>query len=672
MRIARFLVLAALLVGSAAVFGAAKSSYQLIEDAYTAGEFDSEQRLVYLLQSVRDQAALPQEFQAVAPEVEKSATEIFLEVQLNWEQFSEETQALMLPLLSRPTATHTYDTPSGNFKLHYNITGTHAVSTTDVNPNNGIPDYIDWLADYADSAYRAEVTNLGHLPPPSDFSNGGDSKYDIYIENMPYYGYTQPEGPGDRAWGDYYSYLSVENNFIGFPSNDDPDGNQKGAMKVTVAHEFYHAIQMGYEVSFGNDTWYMEISSTWMEEWVFPFTNDNYNYFSDWFNYPYYSLHSTSGLHAYGAFVWNKYLEERFGGSVIQEIWANTISSTPYNDLSSVIAAHSSTLEDEFATFCQWNFITGSRDDGLHFEDAADYPSIAIEKSHAAFPVNGQTPNSSHRPDAMACNFIRFYLPAGEGTFTIFYNGDDSTPWRVKILKYDNSVGDSYYEDEMTVDGNGDGSYVVNDPEDWTQIIMIPVNVSQTLNDRNYTYGAQWEPWTGYDVDINRLDDDSVYSATWAISKFEVVNTGEQPDDFNLEGGDVLGWTVTVAPSSVSLGVGEADTVSLNAYCAPGTNEGVLNWVYLSATASSALAVTDEDSCSIEVFVQRGDADNDGLINITDAVYLINYIFSSGPAPEPMVLAGDADCNDLTNISDAVAIIDFIFNSGSPPPCNVL
>ncbi|MFH2054983.1 MAG: MXAN_6640 family putative metalloprotease, partial [bacterium] len=311
MKLARYLLPATLLLVCSATYGAAKSSHQLIEDAYQAGEFGSEQRLIYLVESVRAQEALPQEFRSEVKEIEKSATEIFFEVKSEWDRLSRETQALLLPLLARPSATHTYDSPSGMFKIHYNITGTDAVSTTDVNPNNGIPDYIDWLADYADSAYRAEVTNLGHLAPPGDFSSGGDSRYDVYTEDMPYYGYTQPEGAGDRAWNDYYSYISLENNFSGFPANDDPDGDQKGAMKVTMAHEYYHAIQLGYEVNMGSDVWFMEISSTWMEEWVFPFTNDNYNYFSDWFNYPYYSLHSTSGLHPYGAFVWAKYLEER-------------------------------------------------------------------------------------------------------------------------------------------------------------------------------------------------------------------------------------------------------------------------------------------------------------------------------------------------------------------------
>ena len=62
-----------------------------------------------------------------------------------------------------------------------------------------------------------------------------------------------------------------------------------------------------------------------------------------------------------------------------------------------------------------------------------------------------------------------------------------------------------------------------------------------------------------------------------------------------------------------------------------------------------------------------GDANSDGSVNISDAVYLIAYIFSGGPAPEPP-LSGDANCNSTVNISDAVYLIAYIF-SGGPAPC---
>jgi hypothetical protein len=65
-------------------------------------------------------------------------------------------------------------------------------------------------------------------------------------------------------------------------------------------------------------------------------------------------------------------------------------------------------------------------------------------------------------------------------------------------------------------------------------------------------------------------------------------------------------------------------------------------------------------------FYLPGDADANGLVNISDAVFLVSYIFTGGSAPNP-VIAGDANCDHMVNISDAIYLIAFIFGDGSPP-----
>lgn len=62
-----------------------------------------------------------------------------------------------------------------------------------------------------------------------------------------------------------------------------------------------------------------------------------------------------------------------------------------------------------------------------------------------------------------------------------------------------------------------------------------------------------------------------------------------------------------------------------------------------------------------------GDADGNGVIRISDVVYLINYIFAQGPAPMPVEI-GDVDCSGSITISDVVYIVAYIFSSG-PAPC---
>lgn len=64
-----------------------------------------------------------------------------------------------------------------------------------------------------------------------------------------------------------------------------------------------------------------------------------------------------------------------------------------------------------------------------------------------------------------------------------------------------------------------------------------------------------------------------------------------------------------------------------------------------------------------------GDANGDQMINIGDAVFLINYIFNSGAAPQPEQ-AGDSNCDATVNVGDAVYLINHIFNGGPAPGCN--
>ncbi|MEZ5359331.1 MAG: C10 family peptidase [Candidatus Zixiibacteriota bacterium] len=64
-----------------------------------------------------------------------------------------------------------------------------------------------------------------------------------------------------------------------------------------------------------------------------------------------------------------------------------------------------------------------------------------------------------------------------------------------------------------------------------------------------------------------------------------------------------------------------------------------------------------------------GDANGDQTVNVGDAVYLINFIFNSGPAPNPLI-AGDANCDSTVNVGDAVYLITYIFRNGPPPGCN--
>jgi hypothetical protein len=69
-----------------------------------------------------------------------------------------------------------------------------------------------------------------------------------------------------------------------------------------------------------------------------------------------------------------------------------------------------------------------------------------------------------------------------------------------------------------------------------------------------------------------------------------------------------------------------------------------------------------------EVLFSCGDADGGGTVNIADAVYLVNYIFGDGAAPNPMA-TGDTDCDGTVDIADVVYLVNYIF-AGGPEPCD--
>jgi hypothetical protein len=63
---------------------------------------------------------------------------------------------------------------------------------------------------------------------------------------------------------------------------------------------------------------------------------------------------------------------------------------------------------------------------------------------------------------------------------------------------------------------------------------------------------------------------------------------------------------------------------------------------------------------------EPGDANGDGNVNVSDAVYVLAYVFAAGPVPEPYSSA-DTDCNRVVNVSDTVFLINYVFGEGQPP-----
>lgn len=66
--------------------------------------------------------------------------------------------------------------------------------------------------------------------------------------------------------------------------------------------------------------------------------------------------------------------------------------------------------------------------------------------------------------------------------------------------------------------------------------------------------------------------------------------------------------------------------------------------------------------------IHAGDANNDGLVNIGDAVYVVSYVFRGGPVPICLQEA-DANADKKINIGDAVYLVNWLFRTGQAPIC---
>ena len=226
---------------------------------------------------------------------------------------------------------------NGLFRFHYTKSGYHAVDETDLNENN-VPDYIDSMATIFGEVSQKLHNEMGYLKPPGDGyysatrDKGGSAHYDVYVRNLfaRYYGYVQPEeyaqGKGDneqsnsvREVNAFTSYMTMRNNYRSFPLP------QMENIKVTAAHEYFHAIQFGYDG--WEKQWLLEASAVWIEEELYDEINDCYQYMKKWFESPHQALDET-GYHSYGSFIFFEYIEQHMGGNkMIRQIMEASVQS---------------------------------------------------------------------------------------------------------------------------------------------------------------------------------------------------------------------------------------------------------------------------------------------------------------------------------------------------------
>ena len=120
----------------------------------------------------------------------------------------------------------------------------------------------------------------------------------------------------------------------------------------------------------------------------------------------------------------------------------------------------------------------------------------------------------------------------------------------------------------------------------------------------------------------------------------------------------------------------EGDIAWVIRYNGPGNGDDCPNALAIDdsgnvyVTGSNIVSGTVADYATIK-YVQflSGDVNKDGLVDVGDVVYLINYLFKNGPSPIPILHAGDANCDEIVDVGDVIYLINFLFKDGTAPSC---
>ena len=281
--------------------------------------------------------------------------------------------------------TDTYSvSPSGNFYIHYDFEGSDAPNQID-NNDNGIPDYVDQVgiaADYSDSIL-VNILNFSPIEIHDD-----DQKYDIYIQDMGqgYYGVNNLDSDslGNHTGS---SYIKIDNEY------EEGEYYTTGieAMKITVAHEYFHAIQRSYRLEFNTQTLFLyEMSSTWVEDVIYPDIDDYIDdgWLLSFFNNPEQNISSTDG---YSIALYAHYLttaiegENNLESSIIKQIWEqfSTVNNAPSSINTVLVNNYSTTFINTWLEFCTRNLYNGyynnMDNDFYYYEDQINTMPITID-----------------------------------------------------------------------------------------------------------------------------------------------------------------------------------------------------------------------------------------------------------------------------------------------------
>ncbi len=420
----------------------------------------------------------------------------------------------------------------------------------------GVPDRVEQVAQYAETSWDEQIGDLG-MPSPLDDQ---DTVYVILDDRNMYL------TPGSLG------VTSV------FPNGDiymavDPTLSQD-LMKVTVAHEFMHVIQFGYQgyfVGYDQDINFAESIAVWAEEYVYDEVNDYLGYLQYYFDDPDYSVFTgiipEGSLFEYGLAIWPIFVTEYFGDDgLIEDITDEYFSSEPdvwdfYDAYEAVIDDEGEDLRDVYQEFALWNYVWS------YYDEGEDYPWVAIHAQHAAYeyPLSHESVDQADWPALFGTNYVQFEISSDMW-------GDDFKVTLAKLADIDLGVtlmpesDDTYYVSEAVTTiieaGHEEATITIPIYEDDTVMTLILTPLSSDprgIEDEEEAFEVSYECL--YSVEVGDFlaegDDAAIEMSEEAVVDAE-VDGGKEGD---MAGENITG-EVGDAPEFDDLTVSEVDLTS--------------------------------------------------------------------------------------------------------------
>ena len=318
-----------------------------------------------------------------------------------------------------------YPSPGGHFRVWYVTGSADAVQPGDAAPADGVPDFVAEVAERADRTWASAVDERGFRPPLDDSvyhdtpDFGGDSRYDIYLENISDAdGYRVAEACTSAPdW--CAGYFVMENDFTGFGYPSDSIG-----IRILTSHELFHALQDAYDAD--QDRKWTEGTAVWNQEETFPEQDDFEGFLSYFLDKPDRPFDRPGGgiadLYPYGAALWPQFQTERFGPDAVREVWEaceDTDGSNPdfLEAADEVLGGrYGSTLPEAWVEFSLWNLRTGPRADPARaYRDAGSWPSVRLEPEVTGYPAEVTVSS-----EGLSARYVPIVLPERQGRTTRF------------------------------------------------------------------------------------------------------------------------------------------------------------------------------------------------------------------------------------------------------------